>query len=381
MKLNRNGRLKGLAIGTAAVVSSLTLVACGSDDNTGGDSGGSDTSATTGAVACPESPTELMASGSSAQKNAMDEWVKAYQAACEGASVNYQSVGSSSGRTQFLEGTTDFAGSDSAIKEDELTQSEQRCEGGRALNLPMLAGPIAIAYNLEGVEDLVLDAPTIAGIFDGSITKWNAPEIAALNEGVELPDTDIQAYHRSDGSGTTDNFTKFLEAAAPDAWTYGTGSDWSGPADATGAQSAKGSEGVTKGVEETPGAITYVEVSFAENSGLSTARIATGAAEPVAVTPEAVSTTIAGSEITGTDGDLTMSLNYATTEDGAYPIALITYEIVCSTGNDAEKLDDLKAFLNYTASEAGQGLLPDNGYAALPTEVAEQVRTTIDSLS
>ncbi|WP_416210944.1 phosphate ABC transporter substrate-binding protein PstS, partial [Frankia sp. Cr2] len=269
-----------VAVMGLAMSAVLGVAACGSDDT----AAPSSTAGTaTGAISCATG--SITASGSTAQKNAMDEWVKKYQIACPGSSINYQGVGSSAGKQAFVDGKIDFAGSDSAISGDQATNAAKRCTGGELVDLPMVAGPIAVIYNLSGVKDLQLSASTLAKIYSGAITKWNDPTIAADNPGVTLPSTAIVSVHRSDGSGTTDNFTKFLDGAAKSDWTFGSGSDWKAP---TG-QGSKGSDGVTSTVKSTAGAIGYVELSFAENAGLSTAKIKNGAGEYVAVSTEATS--------------------------------------------------------------------------------------------
>ncbi len=178
MKLTRSGTAVGLVLAAA-----LSLAACGSDDN----------GTVSGAPAGDCASGSITAAGSSAQKNAVDEWIKAYQGRCSGATINYQPVGSGAGIQQFIAGTVDFAGSDSALKDDERSAADARCKTGKAIDLPMVTGPIAVAYNLPGVESLVLDAPTIAKIFSGKVTTWNDPAITALNDGVKLPATKIQA--------------------------------------------------------------------------------------------------------------------------------------------------------------------------------------------
>lgn len=307
----------------------------------------------------------------------MGAWIKAYQQACAGAGVNYQSVGSGAGREQFLQGSTDFAGSDVALAPDEAAKAKQRCDGNPALNLPMVTGPIAIAYNLPGVDNLVLDAKTIAGIFSAKITKWNDPALTKLNPGTSLPDLPIQAFHRSDDSGTTENFTGYLAAAAGGSWTHGSAGTWK----ASGGQSAKGSEGVSAAVAQAEGAITYVEWSYAKSRGLGVAKIDTGASEPVALTAETAAKTVETAKSVGQGNDLELQIDYGTTEDGAYPIVLTTYEIACQAGNSPEKLDLLKSFLHYAASGNGQSALNRLGYAPLSGPVAQKVNTSIDSLS
>lgn len=375
MKLQRKNRLRALSVSALVVTSALVLSACGSDDNSGGgaDSGQNDSASD---IEC-DGDGDIIASGSSAQKNAVDAWVQQYQQACSGTKINYKATGSGAGIQEFLQGKTAFAGSDSVLKEDEVKQSAKVCKDGRAINLPMLAGPVAIGYNLPGVEDLVLDASTLAQIFDSKITTWDDEAIKELNPDADLPSTKIQAFHRSDESGTTDNFTSYLAAAAADDWKHEPAKAWA----AKGGQSADGSAGVATNVKQNEGAIGYFELSYATGNDIPAVNLDTGAGEPVEATVENSSAAVAAGKVVGKDGDLAMELDYATKAEGAYPIILVTYEIACDTGNKAETLDATKSFLKYTASEDGQKVLADIDYAPMPEEIITQVREAVDSLS
>ncbi|GAA0482909.1 phosphate-binding protein PstS [Paractinoplanes deccanensis] len=364
MKLQRSGYIAGIAL-----TATLALTGCGSDNDPATSAG--DTSAAAANCAAGS----LTAQGSTAQKNAMDEWIKAYQAQCSGAQINYQGTGSGAGIEAFIGGTADFAGSDSALKEDEQPKANAKCAGGEALNLPMVIGPIAVVYNVDGVDDLQLDAPTLAKIYSGKITKWNDAAIAAQNTGAKLPDTAIQAVHRSGESGTTDNFTKYLSKSAEADWTYSNAKAWKAP----GGVAATGSDGVAAKVKSTAGTIAYVELSFAENSDLKMAKIKNGAGEYTALTGESAGKTIAGAKITGTGNNLSMSIDYNTTEAGAYPIVLVTYEIACSKGSPKAK--EIQGFLKYTSSTGGQQALADLGYAPLPETIRSKVETAVASIS
>ena len=381
MKLSRKNGLRASAIGALVVSGALVLSACGSDDNTetpAKEGGASKTSAAASNIVCEGAKGKLLAAGSSAQRNAMDLWVKNFQAACEGVEINYQGIGSGGGITKFNQGQVAFAGSDSALKDEEVAESQKICKGGKGVNLPMVGGPIAIAYKLDGVDNLVLDASTIAKIFDTKITKWNDEAIAKLNPGVKLPDTTIQAFHRSDESGTTQNLGKYLSTAAAADWKHDPKSkSWP----AQGGQAANGSSGVATAVKDTEGSISYMELSYATSNKSSTVSINTGAAAPVAASSENASKAIAAAKVKGTGSDVALSLDYKTKAEGAYPIVLVTYEIACDKGNKAETLPTLKAFLNYTVSEEGQKVLTDAGYAPLPAEIAAKVRAIVPTLS
>lgn len=381
MKLQRKNRLRALSLGVVAVSGALALTACGSDDTSGGPSGdSSDKAAASPADAsnidCADAKGELLASGSSAQQNAIDAWVKNYTAACKDVRINYKPDGSGAGVTAFLQGQTAFAGSDSALKPEEITKSASVCKDSQAIDMPMVGGPIAIGYNVPGVDNLVLDAKTLAHIFDGKISSWNDKEIKALNPDAKLPSTKIQAFHRSDESGTTDNFTKYLKAVSPADWKYEGGKAWQ----AKGGQSASGSSGLAQQVKQTAGAISYFELSYAGDD-IKTVDIKTKAADPVKASTDNASKAIAAAKVAGKGKDLALELDYNPTADGAYPITLVTYEIACEKGNKADTLPATKSFLNYIASEDGQGLLADEGYAPIPDEIIAKVRDTIKTLS
>ncbi|MFB7311394.1 phosphate ABC transporter substrate-binding protein PstS [Streptomyces sp. NPDC056192] len=379
MKLQRKNRLRATALGALAVSSALVLTACGSDNNSGGSATGGSGEKTSAAsdVKCDDAKGQLLASGSSAQKNAMDLWVKNYMAGCSGVEINYKASSSGEGIIAFNQGTVGFAGSDSALKPEEVADSKKICKTGQGINLPMVGGPIAIGFHLEGVDSLTLDAPTLAKIFDGKIKKWNDKAIAKLNDGVKLPNKAIQAFHRSEDSGTTQNLGKYLAATAPQDWKYEPEKKWPAP----GGQAASGSAGVAAQVKQVDGSIGYFELSYASSQSISTVDINTGGSTPVKASSENASKAIAAAKIAGTGKDLALDLDYTTKAEGAYPIVLVTYEVVCDTGNKAETLSTVKSFLNYTAGDEGQKLLTDAGYAPIPTEINAKVRETIASLS
>ncbi|WP_406147126.1 phosphate ABC transporter substrate-binding protein PstS [Streptomyces sp. NBC_01012] len=376
MKLQRKNRLRATALGALAVSGALVLTACGSDDNTGADADGGKTTSAASDIKCDDAKGQLRASGSSAQKNAMDLWVKNYMAACSGVEINYSSSSSGEGIVAFNQGTVGFAGSDSALKPEEVADSKKICKSGQGINLPMVGGPIAVGFHLEGVDSLTLDASTLAKIFDTKIKKWNDPAIAALNDGVDLPDKAIQPFHRSEDSGTTQNLGKYLGAAAADDWKYEAEKNWPAP----GGQAASGSSGVASQVKAVDGSIGYFELSYASSQDISTVDIDTGGSAPVKATSENASKAIAAAKVEGTGKDLALGLDYTTKAEGAYPLVLVTYEVVCDTGNKADTLDTVKSFLTYTSSEDGQKVLTDAGYAPIPEAINSKVRETVAGL-
>ncbi len=386
MKLQRKSGLRALTVGAVAITGALVLTACGSDDNSGSDNsssspsaGGqsSSSSANASGISCEKG--QILSSGSTAQQNAIEQWVKDYQQACPGATINYKPSSSGEGIVDFNQGTDAFAGSDSPLKPEEVASSKKVCASGEGINIPMVGGPIAIGYNLPGVNNLVLDAPTLAKIFNNKITTWNDPAIKALNSGVNLPSTKIQSVHRQDDSGTTDNLTKYLGGAAKADWPYPHAKAWAGK----GGQAAAKSSGVAALVKQTEGSIGYFELSYATSQNIPTVKINTGASQPVEATTANASAGIAQAKVVGTGSDLALDLSaaYTTKADNAYPIVLVTYEIACDKGNKAGTLPLTKSFLNYIASDAGQAKLSTAGYAPLPTEIATKVRSTISTLS
>ena len=363
-----------LRVGTVAVASLgvLALSACGSDpEPTGSSSPGSSTSSSGGD--CPKGT--LNAEGSSAQKNAIEEVISKYNEKCADVTVNYNPTGSGAGIKQFNASQVDFAGSDSALKPDEATAAATRCAGNPAVNLPMVIGPVAIAYNVDGLDKLILDGPTAAKIFQGDVKTWNAPEIAKLNPGAKLPSAPIAVFFRSDESGTTENFTKYLEAAGGGAWTGKPAKKWTG----TRAGKEK-SAGVAEGVKSTKNSITYVEWSYAVDNKLGVAQIDTGSGA-VELSAESAGKALAAAKPAGTGSDLALKLDYATKEAGAYPIILVTYEIACTKGLPAEKTALVKSFLSYFASADGQSSLTDLKYAPLPEETRTKVDAAIQAIS
>ena len=363
----------------AALVGTLALTACGSNNNTTAAPAGA-SGATTNAADCATGT--LNAEGSSAQKNAIEQAISDFQATCTGATINYNPTGSGAGIKQFIAGQVDFAGSDSALSDKakagstsiEQVDADKTC-GSPAWNLPMVTGPIAVAYNVKGVDKLILTPAVTAKIFNGVITTWNDPAITALNPGVTLPAEPIKVFFRSDESGTTDNFTKYLHAAAPAEWPAEHAKKWTGKG-----EGKEKSAGVSNAVKATEGGITYPEWSYAKDNKLGIAQIDNGGG-PVPLTGESVGKAVAAATIAGTGNDLKLNLDYTTKVAGAYPILLVTYEIVCSKDKDAAKAKLVKAFLTSFAANGEQAKLQDIGYAPLPAEIQAKVSSAIGSLS
>jgi phosphate transport system substrate-binding protein len=373
VKLKRHG----VAL-TMATVGTLVLAACGSNPTpSGGGAGGPGAEAGGPPVACGGKK-DLNAEGSSAQKNAIDVFIQAYQQKCPGQNVAYNPTGSGAGVKQFTAGISDFGGSDSALKaEGEVPAAQQRCKGNPAWNLPMVFGPVALSYNVGGVENLTLSGQTAAKIFNGQIKTWNDPAIAAQNPGTQLPGLPISVVFRSDESGTTDNFQQYLAAAGKGAWTQGAGKKFAGGVGSGANQSA----GVAQAVSSTNGSISYVELSYAQDNKLHMAKLDNGAG-PVELTNDTVGKAIESAKIVGQGNDLRLDLKsvYGAATPGAYPLILATYELVCSKGYTPDVAQAVKAFLT-TAATSGQDKLPEAGYAPLPAPFQQKLLTAIQAIS
>lgn len=366
MRITRGTRMAALA-----AVGILALAACSES----GDSTGAATDGAEPTIDCATGT--LSGEGSSFQKNAIEQWRKLYQEQCPGATVNYTASGSGAGVSQFLAGQVDWGGSDSALKDDEPARAIERCDDNPAWNLPMVGGAVAIAFNADGVDSIVLDPETAASIFLGQIKTWDDPAIAALNEGVELPDNRITVFYRADESGTTDNFTRFLNTAAPEVWTAEPGKAW--PKGATG-EGKPQNAGILDAVLSTPYSISYLDYSDLLAGGLKAAAIDTGNG-PVELTPETASAGLASAQIVGEGNDLILELDYGTTEAGAYPAVAVAYEIVCSAGLSESQAALVKSFFTYTASPEGQAVLPTIGYVQLPESIETKVEEAVAALS
>ncbi|BBX72203.1 phosphate ABC transporter substrate-binding protein PstS [Mycobacterium shinjukuense] len=354
--------------------SALVLSACGGQSSNTASSPGS--SAPT--VNCGGKK-KLLAAGSTAQKHAIEQFVYAYIHACPGYTLDYNANGSGAGMKAFLNNQTDLAGSDTPMDptKGEPDRAAERC-GSPAWDLPVVFGPIAITYNINGVSSLVLDGPTAARIFNGAITAWDDPAIKALNPNSDLPPTPIHVVFRGDQSGTTDNFQKYLDAASNGAWGKGAGQTFNGGV----GEAAIGNDGTSQAMKRTNGSITYNEWSFAVGHQLSMAQIVTSAGPtPVSITAETVGRTIAGATFKGEGNDMVVDTSsfYRPTQAGAYPIVLVTYEIVCSKYPDAPTGTAVKAFMQATIGD-GQIGLDEYGYIPLPAAFQAKLIPVVNAI-
>ena len=349
-------RIQRAAIGAPVVAMALVLAACSSSTTTGGGSGGSSLSGT------------LNGSGSTFQLAFQQSAIQQFKSIQSGITVNYGGGGSGKGRTDLASGVVNFAGSDSPIPPTETANFK----GKTVLYFPVLLGPITLSYNLSGVSSLKLDAPTIANIFQGKIKTWNDPAIKALNPGTNLPSTPIALAVRSDSSGTTANFSLFLETAAPSVWKLGSSSTISWPSTA---HAGNGNGGVAQIVKSTPGAIGYVDFADAKAAGLTYASIKNKSGNYIAPSPASASA--AGTTVT-LKPDLTFAAVWSSNPQ-AYPITYQSWDLVFEKQSSSNTAKMLKAYIGYLVGD-GQKLLEPLGYAPLPSNIDSKAKAQLDKI-
>jgi len=347
-----------------ATITALGLAACGGGSG-GGNSGGGMGSANS-----------LNPQGSTFQETLQQQWATNFHSSNPSAQITYTGSGSSAGIEAFQTGQSSFAGSDVTMTADQQSAANATC-GSSALTIPITSGGVAIMYNLPSLtKPLNLSADTLAGIFMGKITTWNDAAIAADNPGVSLPSTGISVFHRADGSGTTNVLSGFLDATASSVWTLGVNKEFSNwPV----GQGATGSSGVAQGVKNTPGGITYAEVTYAKQDGLQTAAIKGAQGGFVQISSATVAKSIkSGFSITGTAPDLAGTLSF--TSMTGYPISTVSYVLVCSTYKDAGLGTLVRKYLTYAAGP-GQDVGTSLGFAPLPKSLDNKVLASIATIN
>lgn len=371
-----------LGLSISALTLAVSLVACGGESGPNNTANNSPTTGNTNPTATPVAASgavgklalatdvSLTGAGASFPAPLYQRWFQDFNRVNPKVQINYQSVGSGAGVEQFTKGTVDFGASDTAMKDDEITKVP--ADKG-VLLLPMTAGSIVLAYNLPDVPELKLPREVYANIFLGKITKWNDPQIAAANPGAKLPDQAITVVHRSDGSGTTGVFTKHLSSISP-AWKeqVGEGKTVQWP----GGVGAKGNEGVTAQIQQTAGAIGYVEYGYAKNNGLKFAALQNKAGQFVTPTDESAEKALEA---------VTLPENlraFIADPEGAnsYPIVTYTWMLIPKKVTDANKAKAIEAMVEYGLTE-GQKVSSELGYVPLPKSVREKVAAAADQIS
>ncbi|RMI43890.1 phosphate ABC transporter substrate-binding protein PstS [Streptomyces triticirhizae] len=361
-------------IAAIAVVSALALVTACSSDNESNDNGDGGTSGGNGEGGSELSGT-ISGAGASSQAAAQQAWQAGFLAANPDVTVNYDPVGSGGGREQFIAGGIAFGGTDAALADEELTAATERC--GEVIEVPVYVSPVALIFNVEGVDELNLQPATIAGIFNQEITTWNDEAIAADNPDAELPDTPITPVNRSDPSGTTENFVEYLSIVAPDAWPHEVSDEWP----VSGGEAAQGTSGVVQAVSGGNGTIGYADASQAGD--LPSVNVGVGE-DFVAYSPEAAANVLEVSERVEGRGqyDFAYELARDTTEAGTYPIVLVSYAMACATYESEAEAELVKAYLSYVISEEGQQAAAEAaGSAPISDALRQEIQPAIDAIA
>jgi phosphate transport system substrate-binding protein len=356
---------RGTAAGAGVAAVALILAACSSGSSSSGSSSGSASASSSDAALSGT----LNSSGSTFQLPFQQTAIQQFKSAHPGMTINYGGGGSGKGRTDLASGVTNFAGSDTPIPSDEVSNFK----GKKVLYFPVLIGPITISYNLPGLsKPLQLSAPVIANIFQAKITKWNDPAIAADNPAVTLPGTAITIAHRSDSSGTTANFSQFLVSAAGSAWKLGSSSTVNWPANS---RAGNGNSGVAQIIKSTPGAIGYVDYPDAKASGLTFAAVKNQDGKYITPSPSSGAAAAGQAKV---KPDLTFSAVWAPGA-ASYPITYQSWDLVYAKQPNANDAKMLQAYLGYLLGD-GQKLLPTLNYAPLPGNIDEQAKAQLSQI-
>jgi phosphate transport system substrate-binding protein len=352
----------------AAVVLTVGLALTGCGDKSTSGSGGSSGGGT------------LNGGGATSQANAQTTWRASYQKQ-NGGTINYEEVGSGTGIQNFISKAYSFAGTDAYLDSSDMSSASKAC-GSDVVEVPAYVSPIAVAFNLPGVKSLDLDSKTIADIFTGKVTTWNDQEIASQNPKVKLPSTAITPVHRSDESGTTFNFTDYLNQTSNGAWSEDANTVW--PASAKGGQGADGTSGVIGLIGQTQGAIGYADDSAVKADGsLGVVSIkvgssynppsAEGAAKVLAASPAAP-----GQPATS----MATNIDRKATASGDYPLMLVSYLLACEKYSDSATADSVKGYLTYIVSADGQKAAADSaGSAPLDPSLSQKATSIVSKIS
>lgn len=320
----------------------------------------------------------LNGTGSSAQGSAQEVWIAAFQRSNAGVTINYEPAGSGAGREQFLSGGVSFAASDAALSDEELDGEFARCADGSAgLDLPIYVSPLVLIFNVDGVDELRLDAAVIARIFSGDITQWNDPALQELNPAASLPDAPITAVHRADDSGTTKNFTDYLHQNEPDLWSYEADDRFP----LREGEAAQGNSGVVSAVANGRNTIGYVDASRAGDLDVAQLRVGESF---VPYSAEAAAAILDASPLVprANPHDLVVDVDRTSTADGVYPLVLVSYLIVCETYRDAREAELVKSYASYVGSTEGQREAAEKaGSAPLSAEFSRKVLAAVDTVT
>ena len=372
---NHNIRIAAAVI--TAVSLCASMAACGDNTPAGASH---DSSSASGARISGN----FQGSGASSQQVAVEAWIAGFQTKNSGAKIAYNPTGSGAGVTTFMTGATAWAGSDKSLSDDEVEKSKSVCANGTtAFDVPVYVSPIAVVFNLKGVSDagqhINMDASTIAKIFDGKITRWNDDAIKKQNPKLKLPDTLITVVHRSDKSGTTQNFLSYLKDVSPEDWKYDLSENWPNSV----GQGAKGTSGVVSTIRMADGAIGYADFSQVGKLGTVAVKVGDSYNE---ISAKGGTKTLEDSEIDSAATEksnhrVVVKINHATQIKGAYPIVLVSYDIVCPAYKDAATANFVKSWLSYVVSGEGQNAASNAaGTAPLPYDMINEIKKSISAI-
>jgi phosphate transport system substrate-binding protein len=366
--MNQNMRkMLGLAA-TAALAAGVT--ACGDDASSGDSASAATTQGLKG---------KLAGAGASSQDAAQQAWIAGFQSANSGVTISYDPVGSGGGREQFNAGGTAFGGTDSPYNDDEgeLSAAQKRCGGpDNFVEVPVYISPIAVIYNVDGVDKLQLSPDLIAKIFHGDITQWNDPAIAKENPDAKLPGERITVVHRSDDSGTTHNFTDYMNQTAASVWTDEPDDAWP----VKGQEAAEGTSGVVDAVQSGQNTIGYADASQAGDLGKVAVEVGSQGVEP---SPEGAAAVVEQSKANKEPGknQLTYTIARKTQDPSTYPIVLVSYAMACTKYDDANEAKLVKGYLTYVTSAEGQDAAAKNaGSAPLSDAIRGKVTPIVESI-
>jgi phosphate transport system substrate-binding protein len=344
----------------------LGVAACG-DSNSGSSSTG-------------DLSGEIAGAGSSAQEAAQEAWIANFQDTNPDVTISYDPVGSGGGREQFVAGGTAFGGSDAALDNEsgELNGAIDRCKPGQLIQIPDYISPIAVIYNLNGVDSLRLSPDTLAGIFNQDITSWNDPAIAKDNPGVTLPDTRITPVNRSDESGTTENFVDYLSKAAPSIWQYPVDGNWP----VKGGEAASGTSGVVEAVSAGDGAIGYADASQAGDLSIATVKVGSQYVGPTsAAAAKILEESPKDQQLSKGPYVFAYDLNRTPDASDTYPIVLVSYLLGCTQYNSSSEAAIVKGYFNYIVSPEGQQAAAKNaGSAPITDSLRSQIQPAVNAI-
>jgi phosphate transport system substrate-binding protein len=364
--MNTNKRkMLGLAA-SAALAAGVT--ACGDDTTTTSSAAAKSGTSLSG---------KLAGAGASSQDAAQQAWIAGFQQANDGVTISYDPVGSGGGREQFNAGGTAFGGTDSAFADEELTAAQKRCGGpDNFVEIPVYISPIALIYNVDGVDKLQLSPEVIAKIFHGDITQWDDAAIKQDNPDADLPSERITVVHRSDDSGTTHNFTDYMAQTQPSIWTDEPDDAWP----VKGQEAAEGTSGVVDAVQNGSNTIGYADASQAGDLGQVAVEVGSEGVEPSA---EGAAAVVDQSKADSNPGRYmtTYTISRKTKDPSTYPIVLVSYEMACTKYESADDAKLVKGYLSYIISSDGQDAAAKNaGSAPISDAIRSKITPAVEAI-